>query len=296
MACAALVGNGATALPAALFALLAGATMAGARTAEPGGVAQPAPASVGQDESHRAQPLRVYMVGQSLAFHRAYESLSNLAEDLQKNYGVQSRWSPDSRPPEFPALDQADVLVIYCRYSKPSDDSLQRFRAWCEAGKPLVAIRSSVRACRAWPTFDRDVLGCSYKGHHREAEVQVAVDDKVRDHPILRGVVPWTCKGKDQLHYLFADLAENTKVLLTGAGATGNQPVAWTRTADKSFRGRCFYTSLGLPEDFQQESFRTLLTNAIFWTADRPFPGAANRALVEKLKTEKTDKGRIRDQ
>jgi type 1 glutamine amidotransferase len=33
--------------------------------------------------------------------------------------------------------------------------------------------------------------------------------------------------------------------------------------------GRVFYTSLGGPDDFKNESFRRLVVNAIFWTAKR---------------------------
>ena len=33
--------------------------------------------------------------------------------------------------------------------------------------------------------------------------------------------------------------------------------------------GRYFYTSLGSPEDFQQEGLKRLLANAVFWTSGR---------------------------
>jgi type 1 glutamine amidotransferase len=32
---------------------------------------------------------------------------------------------------------------------------------------------------------------------------------------------------------------------------------------------RIFYTSLGVPEDFKEASFRQLLRNAVFWTTKR---------------------------
>jgi hypothetical protein len=38
-----------------------------------------------------------------------------------------------------------------------------------------------------------------------------------------------------------------------------------------------FYTALGHPQDFQEESFRRLVVNALFWTAGRePEPKEAN--------------------
>jgi type 1 glutamine amidotransferase len=33
-----------------------------------------------------------------------------------------------------------------------------------------------------------------------------------------------------------------------------------------------FYTSLGHPDDFKDESFVRLLTNAVFWTAKKDVP------------------------
>ena len=30
-----------------------------------------------------------------------------------------------------------------------------------------------------------------------------------------------------------------------------------------------FYTSLGVPDDFQNESFQRMIVNAIFWTTER---------------------------
>ncbi len=43
--------------------------------------------------------------------------------------------------------------------------------------------------------------------------------------------------------------------------------------------GRVFYTSLGGVDDFQNETFQTLIVNALFW--------AAGREVAEKAPTEK---------
>ena len=55
-------------------------------------------------------------------------------------------------------------------------------------------------------------------------------------------------------------------------GQSGSEPVAWVNTADQR---RVFYTSLGNPDDFQQEFFRRLLLNGILWSLDQPIPTAA---------------------
>jgi len=65
------------------------------------------------------------------------------------------------------------------------------------------------------------------------------------------------------------NLAEDVTVLLTRKGRKGKEPLAWARTYNKAKDGRSFYTPMGLPPDFENENFRKMLVNAIFWTAKR---------------------------
>ena len=62
-------------------------------------------------------------------------------------------------------------------------------------------------------------------------------------------------------------LAGDVEVLMTGTIPEHTEPITWTRTYKG---GRIFYTSLGHPQDFTEESFRRLLANALFWTAGEP--------------------------
>jgi len=57
-------------------------------------------------------------------------------------------------------------------------------------------------------------------------------------------------------------------VLVRGATpeSDGWQPVAWTRMHNG---GRVFYTSLGGVGDFENNSFKRMLANALFWAAER---------------------------
>ena len=47
------------------------------------------------------------------------------------------------------------------------------------------------------------------------------------------------------------------------------EPVTWVNHHGKA---RVFYTSLGHPEDFREEPFRRLLSNALLWALDKPAP------------------------
>ena len=61
-------------------------------------------------------------------------------------------------------------------------------------------------------------------------------------------------------------VADDITILLTGSNPGRVEPLAWTRDVNG---GRVFYTSLGNPETFEDEEFRKLLAQAIFWTARR---------------------------
>jgi type 1 glutamine amidotransferase len=67
--------------------------------------------------------------------------------------------------------------------------------------------------------------------------------------------------------YYQAPLSDSTTVLLKGRWSTeeAEEPVAWTNVRDGC---RVFYTSLGHPGDFQNESFNRLLQNAVKWAVE----------------------------
>ena len=49
-----------------------------------------------------------------------------------------------------------------------------------------------------------------------------------------------------------------------------DNPVAWT--GKNSYGGNSFITTLGHPEDFDQEPFQRLVINALHWAAGKPVP------------------------
>jgi type 1 glutamine amidotransferase len=52
--------------------------------------------------------------------------------------------------------------------------------------------------------------------------------------------------------------------------AAYDNPVAWT--GKNSYGAKFFFTTLGHPEDFDQEPFQHLVINAIHWAAGKPIP------------------------
>ena len=128
----------------------------------------------------------------------------------------------------------------------------------------MVGVRTASHAFQAEDndTFDRRVLGGVHRSHWADEPVRVSNEPAQAEHPILRGVGPFTSRKL----YKRADLADGVVVLQTGDNDKDRQPVTVTHT----YRGaRIVYTSLGVPEDFADENFRRLLTNAVFWTSHR---------------------------
>lgn len=183
--------------------------------------------------------------------------------------------------PGLEALEQADVLLLSVRRRALPAEQMAILRRFLAAKKPLVAIRTSSHAFAlrsneklpadrvVWPRFDADVLGCNYQGHYGNDQLpQVRLHTEHAEHPILRGVEPFVSGSS---LYRSRPLAEGAVPLLIGRAAEHpEEPVAWTYTPPGG--GRVFYTSLGGPGDFQQESFQRLLRNAVHWAAGVPLP------------------------
>ncbi len=176
---------------------------------------------------------------------------------------------------------------------------MNSFNAFCSLSSlanPIVGLRTSTHAF-LYPEghprqglndgFGRDVFGQKWITHHgSQSSTEVAVHAANASHPVLRGVGPFHARS---WLYHVAPLNGEATVLLEGTTTNSNktakaaefpptQPVAWTRQYKKS---RVFFTTLGHPEDFAQESMRRLLINGIYWALGRDVPaGGANAAVV----------------
>jgi type 1 glutamine amidotransferase len=128
----------------------------------------------------------------------------------------------------------------------------------------VVGLRTASHAFQQWLELDHIVLGGDYHGHYKSGPMtKVAIASGEETHPILKGVAPFESPSK---LYKNPKLADDTKLLLTGTIPEHTEPVAWTHM---NHGGRVFYTSRGGPADFEMKVFQRLLTNAIFWAADR---------------------------
>ena len=217
------------------------------------------------------EPIKVCLVSGSLEY-KSNETLAEFQKQLEANYPVMC-----SRAfivgenihdlPGLENLDDCDVMLLFTRRLKLSGEQLERIKAYCMSGRPIVGVRTASHAVQTWLDLDREVLGGNYKGHYgNDLITEVALVGPRADHPILRGVTPFRSAGS---LYKNQGLSDNVDVLMTGTIPGHTEPITWTRDYNG---GRVFYTALGHPQDFSETSFRRLLTNAIFWAAGRDVP------------------------
>ncbi len=235
-----------------------------------------------------ARPRAVFLIGEDE--YQTEKTLPAFAVKELEPMGIRCTMAiADPKVPHnFPgveALDDADLLVLSVRRRAPKAEEMAIIRRYIKAGKPVVGIRTACHAFDTrgkapaghaeWTTFDPDVLGGHYTGHHGndlKPEVDRAESDK--PNPILSGVeTPFTGQGS---LYKVNPLASSAIPLLVGR-IPGHpaEPVAWI---NRKGNARIFYTSLGHPGDFATPAFRTLLRNAVLWALDRPITQAKAEA------------------
>jgi nicotinamidase-related amidase/type 1 glutamine amidotransferase len=178
--------------------------------------------------------------------------------------------------PGIEALDEADVAVISVRRRLLPSEQMAIVRKYVAAGKPVIGIRTASHAfsvkgkvagkLESWDSFDADVFGGNYTGHHGTGpKTTVEVAKGAEKHPILTGVDVAKLQGIGSL-YRTSPLAKGTTPLLLGSiPGKAKEPVAWVHTTKVG--GKVFYTSLGHIDDFKQPAFNRLLKNAIAWAA-----------------------------
>ena len=181
--------------------------------------------------------------------------------------------------PGLDALYGADLLVLSMRRRALPVTQMDHLERYIRSGKPIVALRVSIVPFQVkpedrpqghvlWQDFDRQVLGCHYAGYDvrsRQTGCDVWIVEEAKRHPILHNVDPKGFHSQSWL-YKLNPLAESTTPLLQGRWSQehSTEPIAFTNSYNDA---RVFFTSLGHPDDFANESFCRLLANAIAWAA-----------------------------
>lgn len=211
-----------------------------------------------------------------------YKTEQSLPEFAAKHLGKEFRttfcFGSETERNDIPGLDaiaDADVLVVSARRRALPNAQLAFVRNFIAAGKPVVGIRTASHAFSlrkdadvpaghdVWPTFDPDVLGGHYTGHHGAGPKVTITLASSAANTLLEGVDVAQLVGHGSL-YKVSPLASSSKPLLIGTTPEHPaEPIAWTNTTASG--GKVFYTSLGHIDDFTQPAFNRLLVNALKW-------------------------------
>jgi len=160
------------------------------------------------------------------------------------------------------ALDECDVVFFHPQ-GAVADVHVDRLLALLENGPPLVALRGAAHALGEASAFDRKVLGARYLGaYDDELTTRTRPTAEGGNHPVFDGVSPILSR---QPLFRFEDFAGDVVPLMIGATpGSSRQTITWSRQAGER---RIFYTSLGGGMDFENDSVKRFLANALFWSA-----------------------------
>ncbi len=210
-------------------------------------------------------PLNVCLVSGSFEYE-SDTSLAAFQKYLETQYNAKCTLiaAPDeSQLPGLEALEDCDVALFFTRRLKIRGAALDRVKAYVASGKPVVGVRTASHGFQHWLAFDKEVLGGSYEGHYGNGPTQTAtVVPELRAHPIMDGV---TKISSPYSLYKNRSNATDTVTLMDSQTPEAREPAAWVR----EYKGaRVFYTSLGGVQDFENDTFRRMLANALFWAAE----------------------------
>ena len=136
-------------------------------------------------------------------------------------------------------LHDADLMVLSVRRRAPAAEQMNIIGKYLESGKPVVGIRTACHALDArgkapeghaeWRTFDPDVLGGRYTGHHaNELKPKVTTAKGAESHPIMAGVQPMAVDGPGLRKFIQACKDAKAKNLSLGANLCMTTRMSWS--------------------------------------------------------------------
>lgn len=267
--------------------------------------------------------------------YRSEEGLPMLAKVLSQRHGFKSTVvfpidpktgviDPNNQT-NLPGLDRlkdADCVIVLWRFRNPPAADLKHFAEYFEAGKPIIALRTSTHAFNikepgspyakydwqakgAWDGgFGRHVFGetwISHHGNHGSEATRGIIAPGAENNPLLRGVTD--VFGPSDV-YGVTKLPAGTTVLLNGQVVAGMKPtdppvdgpknnpmmpIAWTRDYkhENGTTNKILTTTMGAATDLESEGLRRLIVNGVFAFTGLDVPAKADVAPVGEFKPTK---------
>jgi hypothetical protein len=256
--------------------------------------------------------------------YRSEEALPQLGKILAERHGFKCSVLFSQDPPTglidpnnsrnipgMQLIDSADLVIILLRFRDLPDQDMKHFVDYLEAGKPLIAIRTSTHAFqiknkqspyakfdwgnKEWSGgFGQEVLGdtwVSHHGNHGKESTRGLLDGPNAKHPALQGVKDiW---GPTDV-YGIVHLKPGDRVLVHGLTLKGMSPqdlpnyekslmpLVWTREYKwpNGNVSKTLTSTIGAAIDLKSEDLRRLFVNGAYWLTGLPVPAKADVTLV----------------
>ena len=176
---------------------------------------------------------------------------------------------------EAPGDRPYDVIVLYNMTQKISPKRQRNFIKLLNEGVGLVALHHSIAAFQEWPEYRKiigaryllsDIVenGISYKMSVYQHDVDIPISILNKQHPITKDMKDFTIHDETYRNCL---VEPDNNLLLTTDELSNDKGICWTRKYGKS---KVCYIQLGHGLGaYNNENYRTLVSNAIKWSAGR---------------------------
>lgn len=251
---------------------------------------------IAADQEYRSEQ-SLPMLASILAERHGFDCtvLFSLNDRGQVDPTMKIRWQDKNVIHNIPGLkylQKADLVILFSRLITLPDEQIQHVITYLDSGKPIIGIRTAnhgflgnfpYRIGGKNVRFGDDVLGGSFRGHHgawQADSTRGVLVEKMRDHPILRGVEDvWGPSDVYRTYPQGESLPAGCRALVYGQPLLGRNhddgvnpakeplPVAWTKTwtGATGNTARVFHLTMGSARDYQSAGLRRLTINAAYW-------------------------------
>lgn len=243
------------------------------------------------DEEYRSEE-SMPMLGQIL--HREMGAKISLCYPLNSDGIIDPNITDNIEGLE--ALATADLMVVFTRWRNLTADQAKMITDYAESGRPMVGFRTATHTFMYkdnpemqhlnddWPAKVFGQQWITHHGHFEDGDApltQVSILPNAKTK-ILNGFEPFAAYS--WLYHVDGGdwkLNGDVKPFLEGKSLRSKHemdgkldefpitnPVAWTKTytGTSGKAARVFFTTLGHPYDFKNESMRKLALNGIYWS------------------------------
>lgn len=201
--------------------------------------------------------------------------------------------SSDRDPREKHPLFPQDATTNHGRYDQQTSAYLKQFDALTKKGAGVVIFHYALWAenYTARNYYLNWIGGLWVQGPSKNPSGEWDIELKNTDHPILRGVKPWSFREEIFYNPVLVDAAHRTDLLIGhpknvrwwGAKPDGPQVAAWAYNREDGGRGFA-YGGLDFHDNMLNDDVRRFVLNGIVWAAGMEVPaGGVQCAIPEGM-------------